>query len=387
MKYFGRAAGLSLGLLLGFLLPALPVSAASQVYPGMDVSEWQGDIDFEAVRESGVETVYIRAGEGSDYIDRYFESNYEKASAAGLKIGFYHYVTAANPAEAAKQARFFYSLIEGKSFDCYPAMDFESFPGLDRDAINAIASAYLDTLSNLLNYRPAIYSDAYNAANTWDASLTAYPLWVAEYGVMQPQNLGPWEDWAGFQYSDSGQIPGIEGNVDLDQFKDTIFIQPEESENGTGGTPQTTYTVQAGDTLWAIARRFGTTVSELAAQNRLSNPNLIFPGQILILPRSTAPLTTYTVRSGDTLSELALRFGTTVSALVSLNNIANPNLIYPGQVLTIPASASAASYRVVSGDTLSELALRFGTTVSALVQANNIANPNLIYVGEVLRIP
>lgn len=73
---------------------------------GIDVSMWQGDIDFEEVAESGMDTVYIRSGLGSDYTDPYFEQNYERARAAGLNVGFYHYVTARTVSQAEYQAHF-----------------------------------------------------------------------------------------------------------------------------------------------------------------------------------------------------------------------------------------------------------------------------------------
>ena len=123
--------------------PLLAFASNTRIYHGIDVSQWQGNIDFDAVSESGIEIVYIRAGQGSGYTDPYFRSNYEGAKAAGLKIGFYHYVTAQNTAQAVQQADFFYSLIKDKTIDCRPAMDFESFPGLDNREINAIASPRL----------------------------------------------------------------------------------------------------------------------------------------------------------------------------------------------------------------------------------------------------
>ncbi len=115
--------------------------------------------------------------------------------------------------------------------------------------------------------------------------------------------------------------------------------------------------------------------------------------------------TTHVVQPGENLYRIALQYGTTWPVLAAANGIANPNLIYVGQVLIIPGwghdSAAAAcslspqppqpttpqTYTVVAGDTLSSIALRFGTTVTALVQANGIVNPNLIYVGQVLKIP
>jgi LysM repeat protein len=111
---------------------------------------------------------------------------------------------------------------------------------------------------------------------------------------------------------------------------------------------------------------------------------------------------THTVKAGENLFRIALQYGTTWPVLAAANNIVNPNLIYVGQVLVIPGGTTPGAtpvpatsvpggtpqtYTVVAGDTLSRIAARFGTTVTALVQANNIVNPNLIYVGQVLTIP
>lgn len=366
---------------------------ATRIYQGIDVSVYQGDIDFGLVRAYGIEVVYIRAGEGYDYIDPYFEQNYTNALNAGLKIGYYHYVTASNIEEAQAQAEFFYSLINDKTIDCYPAMDFESFPGLSVEEINEIGAAYMERLSSLLGYTASIYSDVNNVETVWDASFSQYPLWVAEYGTGMPQSIGNWEDWSGFQYSDMGNVNGIDGYVDLDYFKDSIFIDPSERpEPAPEPVPNPnpanqTYTVVPGDTLYAIAARYRTTVAELAARNGILNPNLIYPGQVLAVPAASEPVSTYTVRPGDTLSSIAGRFNTSVGELASINNISNPNLIYPGQVLRLTDRAENTFYRVLSGDTLSGIALRFGTTVSAIAAQNHISNPNLIYTGEILSIP
>ena len=172
------------------------------------------------------------------------------------------------------------------------------------------------------------------------------------------------------------------------------------------------YRVQSGDTLGAIASRFHTTVSALQSTNHIANPNLIYAGSVLQIPDSFTPAPvaqkqvssgggTYTVRAGDTLGAIASRFGTTVGALASANGISNPNLIYVGQQLRIPGQGGApapaapaapapsggGSYTVRSGDTLSGIASRFGTTVGALASLNGISNPNLIYVGQQLRLP
>ena len=93
--------------------------------------------------------------------------------------------------------------------------------------------------------------------------------------------------------------------------------------------------MQKGDTLWALAQRFGTTVEALAEDNQIRDPNLIYVNQVLRIP-GVSPERTYTVQSGDTLWEIAQLYGTTVTQLVRLNSIQNPNLIYPGQILLLP---------------------------------------------------
>ena len=389
MGYIRKLTAVLLSLCLPAAVPSVTALANTRVNHGVDVSEWQGDIDFLAVRRAGVDVVYIRAGEGLDYTDAYLEQHYRGAREAGLKIGFYHYVTASNTDEARQQAEFFYSLIRDKTIDCRPAMDFESFPGLNTAEINAIGAAFMETLDGLLGYAPALYSDTYNTANVWDSSFASYPLWVAEYGPSSPSNTGYWDTWDGFQYSDAGSVPGINGAVDLDYFKDSILAPGSAQPSPAPGVFP--YTVRPGDTLWAVSRRFGTTVAELVNLNHIADPNLIYPGQVLEIPgnaRPDAPDTrTYTVRPGDTLWAISRRFDTTVAELADLNHIADPNLIYPGQVLEIPDAPDDLIYRVMPGDTLSALALRFDTTVSAIAALNHIANPNLIFVGQDLLIP
>lgn len=272
------------------------------MFKGIDVSVWQGDINFELVRADEVEAVYIRAGEGANIVDRYFESNYRKAKASGLKYGFYHYVTARSRAEAEEQADFFANLIHTKPHHMRAAMDFENLSGLSHEEAVAIAKAYLQRLKERLRHTPAVYSDAYDAEYVWRSHLTEYPLWVAEYGVREPQHIGGWQRWSGFQYSSRGSVRGIRGHVDMDYFEDTILLTDSEQQSAreirhrhsyeNDGCPHhdhnpdyITYTVRAGDTLWDIARRYNTTVEELVRINHISNPDLIHVGEILRIPR------------------------------------------------------------------------------------------------------
>jgi LysM repeat protein len=156
------------------------------------------------------------------------------------------------------------------------------------------------------------------------------------------------------------------------------------------------YIVARGDTLKGLATRFGVTVDSLLAANpNITNANVIYEGQRLTVYVTAPPPTNpppppsgsvYYVQRGDTLRKIAARFSTTLDALLRLNpQISNPNLIYVGQAISVPAGAS--TYAVQRGDTLRIIAHKFGTTVDALLALNpKITNPNLIYVGQVIRV-
>ena len=350
--------------------------SSNQIYQGIDVSNWQRNIDFNAVKNSGIDVVYIKSSEGRSFIDPYFETNYNNARANGLKVGFYHYVTARSIEQAREQALFFENVINGKHVDCRLAMDFEDFGDLSVSQINEISKVFLETLENATNIKAVIYSN------------------------------GKWNTWVGWQYTSTGTVNGISGYVDRNQFTDCIFLSTDIhipdfdiKPIPDGNTSNTiTYTVKSGDTLSQIALNYGTTVSSIVALNPIiKNPNLIYPGQQFVVQTNSKSFgnINYTVKKGDTLSQIALRYGTTVSSIVSQNPIIkNPNLIYPGQVFIINNNSITGGnnscgkilYRIKYGDTLSEIALRYGDTVEEIATLNNISNPNLIYAGSIIRI-
>ena len=189
------------------------------------------------------------------------------------------------------------------------------------------------------------------------------------------------------------------------------------------------HTVQSGESLYRIARQYGSSIAAILASNELLNPSLIFPGTVLTIPvaappptgspppnSSSPPLATngrsYTVQSGDSLYRIARLFGVQTRQLIAANQIARPDVIFPGTVLIIPDSggetavppptnqpspppasppspppATASTYTVRSGDSLSRIARQFGLSVEALAYANNISNWGVIYPGQVLNIP
>ncbi len=339
-------------LILMIVLPLniFATTASSDViYDGIDVSDWQGYINYSAVKASGIDVVYIKASQGDNIVDSYFKINYNNAKENGLKVGFYHYLTARTQSEAIRQAEFFSSVISNTSPDCKLAMDFESFGNLNIYEINDISRAFLERVREITGREVIIYSDAYNARSVFSEELAnEYPLWIAEYGVEVPSRTN-WEYWEGFQYTSTGNVPGIRGNVDRDKFTEDIFLNDDThitpSGNSENYNHDLEYIVQRGNTLSGIARKYGTTVNELVILNsQIRNPNLIFPGERIRVPingnknkedRFITNHIIYTVRRGDTLSELALRYGTTVQSIANLNNIKNVNLIYIGERLQI----------------------------------------------------
>lgn len=387
-----------------FLLITVPAYAlspsSSKIYQGIDVSEWQGNIDFKKVEKAGIEVVYIRAGQGFSYEDAKFEINYEKAKENGLKIGVYHYVTARSVEDAKLQAKFFVSLISNKKIDCKLAMDFESFGNLSNSKINEIALAYLKELEELSKKEAIVYSNTYDAKYKFNREVAKYPLWVAQYGVNEPQDNGKWNNWEGYQYSSTGRVNGISGNVDLDKFTENIFLSnieeiPEVEKPKCDKEDRILYKVKRGDTLSKIALEFNTTVEHLVQINNIKNPNLIYTGEILTIScnhnnntnNNNQNMITYKIKSGDTLSQIALEYNTTVSSLVNLNNIKNPNLIYAGETIKIISNNSSSNYYTVkSGNTLWGIARMYNTSVANIVRMNGIRNPNLIYPGQNLRI-
>ncbi|HEY4225987.1 MAG TPA: LysM peptidoglycan-binding domain-containing protein [Pseudolysinimonas sp.] len=182
----------------------------------------------------------------------------------------------------------------------------------------------------------------------------------------------------------------------------------------------TTYTVQPGDSVSAIAGRFGVSTASVLALNGLSWKSLIFPGQVLKLSTAVAaapaPVVAdggrYTIVSGDTMWAIAARFGVTTDAVLSANGLSRSSIIYPGQVIAIPSGSAplaiktvaditpapaatpsappaptGVSYTIVAGDTVSAIAGRFGVTTADILAANGMGASTIIYSGRTLVIP
>jgi LysM repeat protein len=188
------------------------------------------------------------------------------------------------------------------------------------------------------------------------------------------------------------------GDADLIYAGQRLAI-PSASGGGSGAT---SYRVRSGDTLGTIASRHGTSISAVVRLNGLTNPNLIRIGQVLRLPapggagapsvrRPAGGAATHVVRAGETLSGIAARYGIRASQIVAANGLSGDRIYVGQQLRLLPAAGtgptSGSTYVVRSGDTLSTIARRHGTTVRALQDANGIRDADVVVVGRRLRIP
>ena len=195
-----------------------------KTFTGIDVSVFQGEIDWTAVKNDGVDFVILRVGyrgygsEGKLGVDDKFVENYEGATSAGLDVGVYFFSQAVTPEEAREEARFTLEQIRGKNV-CYPvAYDWEHIDydtartdDLSNETISACAAAFCDEIA-AAGYQPLIYFNRELGYFSFDLSVVKdYHFWVAEY-VSAPSFVYDYKIW---QYSKSGTVAGIDGGVDM----------------------------------------------------------------------------------------------------------------------------------------------------------------------------
>lgn len=322
-------------------------------FHGIDVSEFQGNINWQAVRDMGIQFAMIRAGYGSGTIDPQFRNNAQGAGSVGIPFGVYWFSYAYTPEMARREAEQCIETIEEYEVSYPVAFDFEydsvryaqtQGVTVTQELATSLVEAFCSRVEEL-GYFAMYYSNLDYLNRMFSSSLRQkYALWYAQY-ASAPSISG----MAMWQYRDNGTVSGISGNVDLDiAYYDIADVISKAGLNklkggavtppGNGGASHTiTYTVRSGDTLSGIAARYGISYQTLAAYNGIRNPDLIYPGQQIIIPLggNEAQPVYYTIQPGDTLSGIALKFGTSVSALQRLNGISNPNLIYAGTTIRI----------------------------------------------------
>lgn len=263
---------------------------------GIDVSRHQGDINWNLVKESGIEFAIIKAGGSDDgfYEDSKFQINYAEAKNNGLPVGAYYFVGPKFTSEESGKAdaERFLAILKSKTFEMPVVLDLESTSPSDRDGATDAAIAFCEVLEKAGYYVVIYASDISGFKDRLDIDrLTEYDKWVARYGS-EPQYVNDYGIW---QYTSEGSVSGIYGNVDMNAAcKDYPSIIKTSGLNGFSSNDESipneepevkeeinVYTVQSGDTLSGIAARFNTTVERLVELNNIDNPNLIYPGQYL----------------------------------------------------------------------------------------------------------
>ena len=197
---------------------------------GIDISNHNGCIDWNKLKSSDVKVIYIKASEGTTYKDPYLEQHYKGAKSIRLSTGFYHYLKGTSAPES--QAQNFWSLIKDKENNLIPCLDIEE------NGFNVMdyALRFISKFKELSNLPILIYTGPYFANYNLDNRLASYPCWIAHYGVSSPMATKIWgTNYVGHQYTEKGRVPGINGNVDLNNFTEGIFIG-----NSTVQAPKTT---------------------------------------------------------------------------------------------------------------------------------------------------
>lgn len=329
---------------------------------GIDISKHQGDINLTTLKDK-VEFVIIRAGY-SNSIDPKFERNYNLCKELGIPVGTYWYSYALNVDAAEKEANTFLNVLKGKQFEYPVYLDMEDADGWKKrhgynfDNSKAISEAFCSIVEGA-GYYTGIYASK-SWFDTYLKGLDRYNKWIAHWSNVS------YEDKSGVgmhQYTSKLKLNGYSGNLDGD-YAHTDFptiiksgglngygkgtetktsnSEPKPAESSKSQTSsETIYIVKKGDTLSGIASKYGTTYQVLASYNGISNPNLIGVEQVIKIPNGTmshitnTSSRTYIVKSGDTLSSIAKKYGTTYQKIAKDNNISNPNKIYPGQKLII----------------------------------------------------
>ena len=325
----------------------------------IDVSTWNGNIDWDKVYKSGVRYAMIRSSfgvENPNQVDNKFVRNITNAQRAGVKCGIYHYSYAKSAAEAKKEAEFCLKTIKGYKLDLPVAFDIEdsSQTHLGKDTLTSIVIAFCDRIKSA-GYRPMLYCNPNWLCNYLhkDKLINKYDIWLANWGVSAPSyNCAIW------QYSENGSVPGISGSVDMNWiYKDYTSTKPATTKPVTkpSNVKKTDYSVkvtaQAGlnvrkgaGTNYNIitALKCGTvaTVSKVSGNWGYVGKYggwicLDYTAKVGTTSTVKSDKVYYTVKSGDTLSYIAYRYNTTVDKLVSLNNIKNRDLIYVGQKIRV----------------------------------------------------
>jgi GH25 family lysozyme M1 (1,4-beta-N-acetylmuramidase) len=293
-------------------LSALAASALAYA-DGIDVSHWQGTVNWTKVDNDGVQFAFMKATDGTSYTDPQFSTNWSQARSHGIYRGAYHFAEpSSSSGSAVAQAQHFVSTVGSLKHagDLPPVLDLETTGGLGSSALQSWVSTWLSTVERLTGRNPMIYVSPYfwidHLGNS--TAFHHYPLWVAHYGVSSPKVPGGWPTWSFWQRTSQGHVDGVSGYVDMNQFNGSSAGLAKFANTGGGsGTPPsggptlpaaapTTLSLAAADTTPAIHQTvtFSGDLAKTSPRTKLAGK------QVTVWARPT-PHTTWTkVASGTT---------------------------------------------------------------------------------------
>ena len=288
---------------------------------GIDISEWQTDVDYMKLKSQGIEFAIIRCGYGKNINqkDKMFEKHYSGLKYAGIKIGCYLYSYCNKVENAVLEARNCLEFIKGKQFDLPVFYDLEDkiTKSCGRIEITQMAINFCEEIEKA-GYKSGIYANLDWFTNLIDINKVAnYKIWLAQWTTNPTKNFH-YDYW---QYTDKGKVEGITGNVDMNYcYIDLINYNTEKTIEQLAN--------EVIDGKWGNGEE---------RKQRLTNAGYNYQEvQNKVNEKlKSVDKVYYVVKSGDNLTKIAQRYGTTVNQLVSWNNIKNPNLIYPNQKLRV----------------------------------------------------
>ena len=220
----------------------LSVCAGKSTLKGVDVSSYQGTIQWPTVKAAGITFAFARVSDGTAYPDPDFAANWKGMKSAGVVRGVYQYFEPA--VDPTAQANLLLSSVAAaggfEPGDIPPVMDIETTGGQSTTTIQAHMKTWLGVIENAVGRKPLIYTSSGFGPNI-GTGFGAYPLWVANWGVTCPSLPGGWTSWVFWQTADNGSVKGITGLVDLDEFNGapadlTAFGFPASSTDGGTGS-------------------------------------------------------------------------------------------------------------------------------------------------------
>lgn len=183
---------------------------------GIDVSHYQGDVDWRKVKDEGIIFAFIKASQGQHTVDKKFKRNHQQLESLKMPWGVYHYLDPSIDAYA--QAHHFIQTVDKNIGHFPPIVDIEAFEDQSLETIKNVLDTYITLIEKYYNCKPIIYTAPHFWDRLHDHDYGEYGLWLANYAA-NPHLPAGWDDWLFWQYTSKGQVDGVDGEVDRNQFK------------------------------------------------------------------------------------------------------------------------------------------------------------------------